>query len=57
MVYDNDGPIYSVLNGKGCPGICVPLWVAAESVWTDRQGCIDNDNTPESCDACLNPTD
>ena len=59
MVYDNnEGPIYSSIQSKGCPGTCVPYWAAPNGgAWTDRQGCIDHDNTPEFCDDCFNPTD
>ena len=59
MVYDNnDGPVYSSIQSKGCPGNCVPYWAAPNGgAWTDRQGCIDNGNAPGLCDQCFNPID
>jgi hypothetical protein len=52
MVYNNEGPIYSILSGKPCSGNCKVQW------YQDGGGGWDafENNCPAGCD-CVIPGD
>ena len=52
MTYDNDGPVYSILNGKPvCSGSCSWFWedVCGSGGWNQTSTCAPGNPGPCNC--------